>query len=247
MYEFQTSGPITVSVKIGAGAATVVAEERENAVVEVVPFDGSDASRRQAEDTRVDLHGATLVIHAPEPAGWIWRRGKIRVTARVPLDSGFDVHTASADVEMAGRWRDGSVTSASGDVRVDIVTGDLRVNTASGDVGLGGVGGDLKVNSASGDVGIGSVSGDAVLHSASGDLSIHDTGGSVQARTASGDIEMLQARRGDVRGTTASGDVSVSVLPGTGVYMDVRTLSGSTHTDLNVGDQPPATGHDPDS
>jgi hypothetical protein len=236
-----------VSIKIGAGSAAGTAEERENAVVEVVPLDGSDASRQQADNTRVDLEGTTLVIHAPEPAGWIWRRGKIRVTARVPLDSGFEVHTASADVEMPGRWRDGSVTSASGDVRVDTVTGDLRVNTASGDVRLGGVGGDLKVNSASGDVTIGSVGGEAVLHSASGDLSIHDTGGSVQARTASGDIEMLRARRGDLRGTTASGDVNVSVLPGTGVYMDVRTLSGTTHSDLTVGDTPPATVQDPAS
>ena len=43
------------------------------------------------------------------------------------------------------------------------------------------------------------------------------------------------------------GDVSVSVLPGTGVYMDVRTLSGSTHTDLDVGDAPPAGQNDPAS
>jgi hypothetical protein len=247
MYEFQTSGPIMVSIKMGAGSATVVAEEREGAVVEVVPADDSDASRQQADNTRVDLHGTTLVIHAPEPAGWIWRRGKVRVTARVPLDSGFEVHTASADVELSGRWREGSVTSASADVRIDTVTGDLRVNTASGDVRLGGVGGGLKVTSASGDVAVGSVGRDAVLHSASGDLSIHDTGGSVQARTASGDIAILRAHRGELRGTTASGDVNVSVLPGTGVYMDVRTLSGSTHTDLDVGDKPPATADDPAS
>ena len=126
MYEFQTSGPIMVSVKVGAGAATVTAEERAGAVVEVVPFDGSDASRQQAENTRVELQGDTLVIHAPEPAGWIWRRGKSPGHRPGPLDSGFEIHTASADVDLPGRWRDGSVTSASGDARVDTVTGDLR-------------------------------------------------------------------------------------------------------------------------
>jgi DUF4097 and DUF4098 domain-containing protein YvlB len=241
VYEFQTKGPVMVSVKIRGGAATVTAEERDSAVVEVEPYDGSDASRQQAESTRVDLQGDTLVIHAPEPAGWIWRRGNIRVTARVPLDSGLDFHSASADVALQGRWREGSVTSASGDVRIESVTGDLRANTASGDVHIAGVGGDLRVNSASGDVEVGSLGGDGTLHSASGDLTIHDTGGSVQARTASGDIELRRARRGEVRGITASGDVTVSVVPGTGLYMDLRTLSGSTHSDLDVGDRPPTS------
>jgi DUF4097 and DUF4098 domain-containing protein YvlB len=238
MYEFQTKGPVMVSVKIRGGVATVTAEERDSAVVEVEPYDGSDASRQQAESTRVEMQGDTLVVHAPEPAGWIWRRGSIRVTARVPLDSGLDIHSASADVVLQGRWREGSITSASGDVRVESVTGDLRVNTASGDAHIAGVGGDLRVNSASGDVEIGTLGGDGTLHSASGDLRIYDTGGSVQARTASGDIDLLRARRGEVRATTASGDVTVSVLPGTAVYMDVRTLSGSTHSDLDVGDKP---------
>jgi DUF4097 and DUF4098 domain-containing protein YvlB len=241
MYEFQTKGPVMVSVKIRSGAATVTAEERDSAVVEVEPSDGSDASRQQAENTRVELQGDTLVIHAPEPAGWIWRRGSIRVTARVPLDSRLDFHSASADIALQGRWREGSVTSASGDVRIESVTGDLRVNTASGDVNVAGVGGDARVNSASGDVEIGALGGDGTLHSASGDLTVYDTGGSVQARTASGDIELLRARRGEVRGTTASGDVTVSVVPGTGVYMDVRTLSGSTHSDLDIGDKPVAS------
>jgi DUF4097 and DUF4098 domain-containing protein YvlB len=238
MYEFQTKGPVMVSVKIRGGSATVTAEERDSAVVEVEPSDASDASRQQAENTRVELQGDTLVIHAPEPAGWIWRRGSIRVTARVPVDSGLDFHSASADIALQGRWREGSVTSASGEVRIESVTGDLRINTASGDVNVAGVGGDARVNSASGDVEIGTLGGDGTLHSASGDLTIYDTGGSVQARTASGDIELLRARRGEVRGTTASGDVTVSVVPGTGVYMDLRTLSGSTHSDLDVGDKP---------
>src|SRR5688572_8252448 len=98
MYEFQTGGPVMVSARLRGGSATVTAEERDSAVVSVEPSDGSDASRSQAENTRVELQGGTLVIMAPEPSGWRWRGGGIRVTARVPLDSGFDVHVASADV-----------------------------------------------------------------------------------------------------------------------------------------------------
>jgi DUF4097 and DUF4098 domain-containing protein YvlB len=154
---------------------------------------------------------------------------------------------ASADAVVHGLWHEGTVNSASGDVRIGHVTGSLRVNTASGDVGVAAVGGDLRVNSASGDIEVGSVGGDAVLHSASGDLRIANTGGSAQARTASGDIDLLQARQGELRAQSASGDVTVSVMPGTAVYMDVRTASGSTRSDLDVSDAPPASQQEPAS
>jgi hypothetical protein len=51
-------------------------------------------------------------------------------------------------------------------------------------------------------------------------------------------------RRGAVRVDTVSGAASVGVAAGTGVWLDLRTLSGSTSSDLNPGDQAPPTGHD---
>jgi hypothetical protein len=240
VYEFHTTEPIMVSVRLRAGAAALTAEERDTTVVAVTAADNSEASQQQAENTIVELQGDTLVVHAPE-GGWLWRRGGIRVDVRVPVDSGFVVQAASADSLVRGRWRQGSATTASGDVRIEQVTGDLRVSSASGAVNIGAVGGDLQVKSASGDVDTGSVAGRCVLHSASGDLRVQDLGGSAEARTASGDIDLLRARRDEVRAQSASGDVTVSVLPGTGVFMDVSTVSGSTRSDLDVGDAPPST------
>jgi hypothetical protein len=237
MYEFPTSGPILLSVRLAGGAATITAEERDTAVVTVEPYDNSDASRQQAENTRVSFQGDRLVIHAPE-SNFIWRRGSVRVTAQVPVDSGFECNVASADTVLAGRWREGNANTASGDLEIGVVTGSLKVNTASGDVQVEAVGRDLQLRSASGDVEVGTVAGDASMTSASGDLTVHDTGGSAMARTASGDIDLLRARRGEVRAQTASGDVQISVLAGTGVYLDVHTLSGSTHSDLHVGEAP---------
>jgi DUF4097 and DUF4098 domain-containing protein YvlB len=238
MYEFPTPGPISIALRLGGGAATITAEERDTAVVTVEPYDKSDASRQQAENTRVVMQGDRLLIQQPEGSTWLWRRGSVRVTALVPVDSAFECSVASADVVVAGRWREGNANTASGDLEIGEVTGSLRVNTASGDVQVQSVGRDLQCRSASGDVEIGSVGGDASLTSASGDLVVHDTCGSAMARTASGEIELLRARRGEVRAQTASGDVQVSVLPGTGVYLDVHTLSGSTHSDLDVGEAP---------
>lgn len=239
MHEFQTSGPISLSLRISGGAAVVTAEERDTAVVTVEPYDNSEASRKQAESTRVALDGDQLVIHAPE-GGWIWQRGRVRVTAQVPADSVFRCTVASADVVLAGRWRDGNVTTASGDLEIGVVTGNLQLNTASGDVRVHTVGGDLGLRGASGDAEIGTVGGNASLTNASGDLLVHDVCGSMTARTASGDIELGRARTGELRAQTASGDVHISVLPGTGVYLDVNSLSGTTRSDLNVSDAPPA-------
>jgi hypothetical protein len=240
VYEFETPQPITATVRIRSGEAILTAEERDVTTVEVTPYDGSDSSREAAEQTHVELHGDTLVVEVPESGGsWLWRRGgAIRVVVRVPLDSAVNLKVASADGIVKGRWREGSVTSASGDLAVDEITGDLHANTASGDIDVGRVGGGLRINSASGDINVGSVGGDASLQSASGDIEVDDLGGSTNARTASGDIDLDHVRRGEVRAQTASGDVRVAVAPGTGVYLDVSTVSGSTSSELSVGSSP---------
>lgn len=248
MYEFPIDRPITAAIKVHAGGARIVAEERDNVGVEVVPDDGSSLSREAAERTRVELRGDTLVVEPPEsPGGWLWRRGgRIRVTARVPLDSVLSLKVASADAEVTGRWREARVQAASGDIALEHVTGDVNVTTASGDLRANRVDGSARAQSASGDLSFGWVGGDATLHTASGDIDATDVGGSITARSASGDVTLLQAHRGQVRVQTASGDVRVGVAPGTRVYLDVNTMSGSARSDLSLGEAPEASKGGPD-
>jgi DUF4097 and DUF4098 domain-containing protein YvlB len=66
----------------------------------------------------------------------------------------------------------------------------------------------------------------------------------VRASSASGDVAIGVARRGTVEINSASGDVAVGVASGVGVWLDVSTMSGSTSTDLDVGEQPPPSGAD---
>jgi hypothetical protein len=234
MYEFKTNGPIVADIEVARGGISVTADDVDGVTVDVTPDDGSGASRAAAENTRVDLDGDTLVVETPDRSPTSWRRGgAVRVVARVPLDSRLRLKVASADAEVRGRWQEASIRSASGDINVEEVTGDAEVNTASGDVRIGRVGGALQGHSASGDLSVGALGGDASLHSASGDIDVQDSGGSVQVRTASGDIDVHRARRGVVRAQTASGDVTVAVEPGTRVYLDVSTVSGSTRSDLD--------------
>jgi DUF4097 and DUF4098 domain-containing protein YvlB len=245
MPEFSCPGPIIVDLRLGGGSCDIRAEARDTAVVEVEPYDSSDAAQQAARDTRVELSGDTLVISAPETGGWLFRRApRLRVTATVPTGSTGRLRVASADITCQGQWGQVKVNSASGDIFIEHVTGDLSINSASGDARSGQVDGRLTVNTASGDVTANKVVGAVEIKGASADVEIDEIGGDLRINTASGDIRIGTARHGAITVNSASGDVSLGVAAGTGVWLDLNTLSGRTRSDLAMGDQSPASGHD---
>ncbi|MFS8479253.1 MAG: DUF4097 family beta strand repeat-containing protein [Micromonosporaceae bacterium] len=241
MYEFDCPAPVHVLTRLGAGSLEITAEPRETATVEVTPYDETDAGREAAARTRVDLRDGRLTVEAPE--GWLLRRSpRLRVALRVPLDCTLHVKVASADTNCRGRYADAVVNTASGDVYVEHVTGDVSANTASGDLRFVEVGGQLRVNMASGDITAQAVGGELTIHSASGEVAVEQIAAGARVTTASGDVRIGAARRGVVRITCASGDVSVGVTEGTGVWLDLVTMSGKTRSDLSVTPAAPATG-----
>lgn len=243
MKEFPAAEPISTDIHANGGVVTVIAEERTTATVDVQPYDSSEASTEAATNTRVEMRGSTLVVETPENKGWSFRWGRawrVRIEVRIPLDSTVSARVSSADVICHGRLMALTAHTASGDVRADETTGDVTINTASGDVRIGNCGGDLRVNTASGDLNAGVIGGDATVHAASGDIEIQAVGASAKVNTASGDVRLGAARQGQVKINSASGDVSVGVRAGTGVWLDITTMSGSTSSDLNhaAGDAP---------
>jgi DUF4097 and DUF4098 domain-containing protein YvlB len=236
MPEFACSGPINVDVRIAAGSVELHAEPRDTATVEVAPYDNSDASREAAAQTRVELSGDTLSIIAPESSGWLLRRaGRLRVTASVPEDSTARLRVASADVSGHGQWHDVKLNTASGDGYFEQVTGDFTVNSASGDVRAVTVDGRLTVKTASGDVSAQQVNGSVDVTSASGDVQLDEVGADVNTKTASGNLRIGATRQGTLRVNAVSGDVSIGVVSGTGVWLDLNTLAGKTRSDLSMG------------
>ena len=237
--------PVTVAVRSPRGLVDIVAADNTAVDVVVAPMDGSEAAATAARETRVDLDGDTLTIHAPNSTGWQWRRSpRLAITVRVPTGSSIAVKVASADLRAAGRFGTAQVESASGDLAVEDVAGDAHLESASGDIAVGRVGGTLHAKSASGDLDIGDVTGDVITSSASGDIAVRSGGGSVAAQTASGDVEIGAVHRGAARLRSASGDIEVGVVAGTGVWLDVSTLSGDTVNDLAMtgGESNPPTG-----
>jgi DUF4097 and DUF4098 domain-containing protein YvlB len=231
MDEFDRSTPVTVSLRLQRGTADLVAEDRPNAQVELTAKEGSDATDRFT----VALEGDTLVVHAPEAPWNLFRTPKVHVLVRVPLDSALAVKSAAADVRASGRWSTAQADVASADVHVDEITGDAYLKAASGDLTVNRVGGSLRISSSSGALRVGDVTRDVKAETASGEIVIGRVGGSLQGRTASGDIQVGMLSQGETRLSAASGDVSVGVAAGTGVWLDLNTASGSTTSDLTMG------------
>jgi hypothetical protein len=57
-------------------------------------------------------------------------------------------------------------------------------------------------------------------------------------QTASGDVEVNSVREGDVVLQTASGDIEVAVKKGSKVFIDARSMSGETSSELEITDAP---------
>ncbi len=249
MYEFPCDSAVSTDIRISAGRCDVTAEDRADVTVQVDPVDANDErSRQMATDTVVEFSGDKLLIRTPDTSGGGWslgRRGtQVRVTVHLPTDSSLEVKVASADLNCVGRVSRLNINNASGNVYAEHVTGDVSATSASGDIRLGQVDGDIKVNAASGDLTVDSAGGDVINHSASGDTSLGSVHGVVDIRSASGDVRIGNARSGKIKAGTASGDVTIGVPAGTGVWLDLNTASGTTTSDLAVGAQTPLSGHD---
>jgi DUF4097 and DUF4098 domain-containing protein YvlB len=210
-WEFPGHDPVDLRVRIPAGDIAVSAAATQ---ATTVVLDGSD---RTLAATRVQFEDGTLSIIVPDQSG-LFSDGSVDVVVELPEGSSCRVHTASADVRCTGELAALDVHTASGDVSAERVSGHARVDTASGDVSLGTAAG-AEVESASGDVRIGQVSGGVAVRTASGDVQ----------------IEAASGPRTDVN--AASGDISVGVVPGIGVYLELSSLSGTVSSELEPGEE----------
>ncbi len=229
-WEFPVTEPIRLNAQIPAGDIRVVAEP--GATVATVSLDGRGRRSDQLiDETEVSFTGGTLSVLTPD---------KIRLLSNVSLDlvvhlpegSSAELRAASADIRTEGELSELEVRTASGDITAAAVTGTARLTSASGDVRFAGAGGDVSVKTASGDVEVGHAGGDLSAESASGDVEAGQVGGSVRVRTASGDARIGSVAQGEAEVSTVSGDISVAVPAGVGVYLDLSSMTGDVRSDL---------------
>lgn len=228
-WEFPGSDPVDAFVDIASGHVAVMAGPTDVTTVELA---GAGRGDRPAADVQVSFGNGRLEVIGPRRSG-LWRGVTgIDVSITVPSGSRCMLHTASADVSCEGDVADLEVHTASGDVAADPVRGSVAVQTASGDIRLDGAGTSAELRTASGDIRLARAGGDVRIRTASGDVNVGDIGGSVTVQTAGGDVRLGSVTAGHAEVTTVSGDSTVGVAAGAGVYLDLASLTGSVTSHL---------------
>ena len=146
--------------------------------------------------------------------------GRVELRVRYPRECNCDASIRfELRVPRSTNFNFERISTASGNIKAENVTGRLELHTASGDVTLQGVSGEVRAASASGSV------------------RVREAAGTVNASTASGNVDVELARlegTGDMRFSSASGDVSVRLPSSLDARVDMSTASGSIETDFPI-------------
>ncbi|HXY84106.1 MAG TPA: DUF4097 family beta strand repeat-containing protein [Gaiellaceae bacterium] len=245
-WTFDTPGPVGLDLELPLGRVEL---ETVEGTTTHVDLEGSsefeDIMAKAIVEAVQRGNGHQVRVEVRDRTGLIIRIGNaptMRLRVSCPPEADVVVRTKSADVRARGSYGSFEAKTASGDVGLDRVNGDARLKTASGDVAIERAGGTVQVQTASGDVALQKARGDVAVQAVSGDVWLKDASRSVRVNTVSGDQRLEAVVEGAVQAESVSGDVLIGVRRGARVYVDAKTVSGSTSSELELTDAP--AGHD---
>lgn len=245
-WEFACSEPIDANVSIASGTVSVTTAPTDVMTVRIHKGRssdpaGADDDDQVRDDVSVEYSDRHLVVGELPRHNLGWRSKEMHVSITIPVRSRLAVQAASAEVTCRGEYGAVDVRTASGRVDVDTVRGPAELTTMSGSVQLLDAA-EAIVQTASGRISIRHVAGDVTARTASGAIVIDAADASVTAKTASGKVQVNSMTRGRGDLNTVSGSIGVKVVPGTGVFLDLASVTGRVTSDLAES----ATGGDPD-
>ncbi len=262
MPTFETPEPISVTVELTVGDLRVVASDRTDTMVEVLPSNpAKKADVAAAAETRVEYASGMLLIKAPSR----WLQYSIRgagnesVDVRIDLPAGshLDAKVGAGPIRSTGRLgkcraKTGvgeirldetdavEATTGAGEISLDAAAGRADVSTGTGALRIGSVSGAATVKNSNGDTWIGDVSGDLRVVSANGSIVVDRAGRTVVAKTANGDVRLGEVVHGAVVAQTAVGQIDIGVQDGVAAWLDVNTRFGHVNNHLEATERPAA-------
>ncbi|WP_330172123.1 DUF4097 domain-containing protein [Streptomyces sp. NBC_01498] len=221
MQTFDTPTPVPVVLDIPAGHIRLVAGDRADTTVEVLPADASNSRDvKAAEETTVGYGEGVLRIERPPAKNRILgSSGFVRVTVHLPAGSPVEAKTASAELRGVGRLGDIDFEGAQGSVTLE-GTGSARLTLLAGDIEIGRLDGPAEISTQQGDIRITEAThGRVVLRTEAGQLSVgaaREASAALDARTDHGRISNSLRNNGtttlDIRATTSYGDITARSL-----------------------------------
>ena len=218
MQTFPTPAPISAVLDIPAGRVQIIAADRSDTAVEVLPADASkNRDVKVAEQTTVSFADGVLRIESVAPHQILGSSGYLEVTVQLPAGSRVEAKAASAELRGVGRLGDVTFEGAEGVVKLDEAA-SVKLTTLTGDVTVGRLGGPANISTGKGSIRIAeAVRGSVVLSTQAGDVTVGAAAGvsaSLDAGTSYGRIQNSLKNTGDaelaIRATTAYGDIAAS-------------------------------------
>ncbi|KAA9375267.1 DUF4097 domain-containing protein [Microbispora cellulosiformans] len=220
MQKFETPTPISTLLHISAGRVQVIAADRADTTVEVLPANPSKGRDvKAAEQTTVEYADGVLRIATPVKNQHLGPTGAIEVTVKLPAGSRVEAKAASAELRTVGRLGDIAFEGAYRQIKLDETAG-LRLTATDGDVEVGRLSGPAEISTATGDITIAEATGGkVVLRTQSGDISVNaaaDVSASLDAGTTHGRVINTLKNDGtvelDIHATTSNGDITARSL-----------------------------------
>ncbi|MGC4757082.1 DUF4097 family beta strand repeat-containing protein [Micromonospora trifolii] len=221
MQTFDTPAPISAVLDIPAGRIQLIAADRADTTVEVLPADPTKSSdTRAAEQTTVAYADGVLRITTARPINKLFGpSGSLEVTVRVPADSRVEARAASAELRGVGRLGDVSVDGAYREIKIDEAA-SVRLTAIDGDVEIGRLNGPAEISTARGDITVAEATrGTVVLRTQSGDISVAAAAGvsaALDAGTGHGRVSNALKNDGtvelDIHASTLQGDINARSL-----------------------------------
>jgi hypothetical protein len=255
MPAYETSQPIELDVDLSVGHIDVVAEDRADAVAEVLPTNpGKPGDRSRAESATIDFDGRRLRVTVPRRMNLFGRNDSVDLRVLMPTGSDVDIRSAYGVVRLRGEVGRAKVDAKYGTVAIDR-TGDLDLSAPYGEVDVREVGGRLDLEAGHSRTRIGSVAGEARIRAAHGSVDLGVTHGAVDARlsgaltidtaladvtarSAHGALRIRSAVAGTIRLENGYADVEVGVPDGTAAWLDASSEHGAVRNELTAGPGP---------
>ena len=240
-WDFACSEPIDANVSLASGTLNLTAAPTDTVTVQMRRGRSGDPAYESdnddiSNDVIIEFADRHLVVTELPRRGLGWRAKDLHMTIGMPAGSRSAVQAASADVVCRGEYSAVDIRTASGSVDVATVHGPAEINTMSGAVQVFEAA-EATLQSASGRIAVRHAIGDVIARTASGDIRVGAADASVTARTASGRVLVLGLARGRADLNSVSGDIEVKVVPGTGVFLDLASVTGRVTSDLGASDQ----------
>ncbi|MFF3891071.1 DUF4097 family beta strand repeat-containing protein [Streptomyces sp. NPDC001914] len=222
MQKFDTPAPVSAVLDIPAGRIQVIAADRADTTVEVLPANRSKSRDvKAAGQVQVAYADGVLRVEAPEAKNrLLGASGAVEVTVQLPAGSRVEAKAAAAEFRGVGRL--GDVTFDGGHRSVKLDEADsVHLNGLDADITVGRLHGPAEVSTQKGDLNITEAArGQITLSTQMGDITVGAAPGvsaSLDAGTTYGRIsnslKNADATPGlTISATTAHGDITARSL-----------------------------------